>query len=174
MPKAAVAPPEFKLPFPKAETMEERAANGMALLDAKLGEAWPVMVDLQTFNINDGSRCVIGQVIGKATEWDEMYTGGINAITTDLNRQIQDLLFEVTWPGRGTTGPSPDDDNSKKLAWATGFWGSTAVSNDVWRKLIRERQIAIAGSVSNCTKARKQWAKKQEERRRARLHQTAR
>ena len=37
-------------------------ANGSLLLDRLLGTGWPLLVDLDTFNISEGSHCVLGQV----------------------------------------------------------------------------------------------------------------
>lgn len=136
-------------------TTEQRIENGCAFLDHKLGRGWELLIDLDTFDINDGDRCVLGQVFGaignKEGHYQEYnYGHGIEELDANLNGAAQDLLFESDWKM-----------NEILLSEGIGMDGATVSSED-WNKVIKARQIELVGSVEAATKARHEFFRKQQ------------
>lgn len=88
--------------------------RGVTLLDRKFGDGWPALIDLETFDIGDGDRCVLGQVVNLEDVDSETisaledegndYVDGYLAATHDwkgfLNGYVRDMAFEDGWHER--------------------------------------------------------------------------
>ena len=109
-------------------TPEQRIENGMAVLDEALGENWPLMINLTTFQISSGMSCVLGQVFSPFTEnGGNGFSEGEEALS-NWNGVAQDLLYGADF------------------GHLCGFDGGS-VHNDLWKAALKERQDALGGAV---------------------------
>lgn len=141
--------PKLKLPHVKTKVADlidlsdqEHIKNGMAILDQEVGKGWPLLINLDTFDIGNGSRCVLGQVFARSVEaakeagetdpYGQAIENGYGfrdlvrqdiERTFDLNGFAQDALF--------------------KYLWDEPFAGS--IDNDKWQKAIEARQLKLCG-----------------------------
>lgn len=153
--KAQERKPKFRFPHvPLGDgtiTKKQHVENGMALMDALLGESWALLINLDAFDIRDGDRCVLGQVIppsehGRNDGWGQGALGNNDLAETvgsrlraefDLNGSVSDYLFEYLW--------------------STPF--HSYPGNAAWKAAIRKRQKELVGSVEEATKIRQRIAR---------------
>lgn len=98
----------------------ERATAGFAALNSKRGLGWQRGINLTTFDITSGSRCVLGQVYGT-------YSTGLHILQ-----------------GIGDADMMSCPDSVVCQAWSVdhgfisehGFTGESSALGDVWRQLI--------------------------------------
>lgn len=136
----------MKVPYPNPQNKTQRVANGMAILDERLGPDWPLFIDLDTFDISNGDRCVLGQVFGPVVTVEELqedgspYDAGLTALF-NYNGTVQDFAFAQEW----------DDQD---LSLAMGMDGDS-VDTQTWKRAIRKRQREYS---SKQVAAVREWA----------------
>ena len=122
--------------------------NGCDLLDHELGEGWVLLIDTSTFNIADGSYCVLGQVFDpkslQVPQWQAFYAGGTSALHS-LNGYAQEWAYEYGFD------------------FDMGFAGD--VPNEMWIAEIERRQVKLVGSVEKAREILENWRKKRRVRR---------
>ena len=131
---------------------EARVEIGMGLLDKVFGPEWALLIDLDTFNISDGNRCVLGQIAhatnGRITDKQREISGRRDdtedywlmlPALADLNGKIQDFLFEHVYWEPHQVGMSSVINN------AGGFTGDPR-TQDPWEKAIKARQQELGGA----------------------------
>lgn len=121
-----------------------RIENGVALLNKTVGPNWPVLINLDTFDIGQGSRCVLGQVFVGAD--GQGYDYGKGALRTyvkehNINSRVEEVLFEHHFLDVERVGMD-----------------GGSVGTDDWKPVIRFLQEHLVGSVDAATEARKSLA----------------
>lgn len=130
-------------------TQQAKALQAMTILDAVLGTPWWVfLIDLRSFDIRYGGQCVIGQVFdgpAQGTIFGDGWTEGMPALEglfDGMNHGLADLLHEIQWEAP--------------------FDGGT-VRNRTWKRVLRQRQVELAGSPQLADKVREAWVAQQQE-----------
>lgn len=101
----------------KPQTVAERVANGVKLLDAKIG-CWVDLVDLDELSLASSYSCVIGQLYGDFGE-------GVQQL--GITRKAQRLGFEVDLDG-----------------WNEPFGVAYRELDTEWRRVILERRAVAS------------------------------
>jgi hypothetical protein len=137
----AKAKASVRFPYPQPTDPEQRIANGFTLLNYLVGEGWPLLINLETFDINNGSLCVLGQVfdpklVGHTdTDWkhDNGYDNFLDDpdLATNLNGFVEGLLFDEDW-------------DRYSLAQTIGM-DSGSVGTPMWKEAIKEAQDKLGG-----------------------------
>ena len=133
--------------------------RGAKALDKTLGKDWPLLVNLRTFDINSGTRCVLGQVMNTTAGDDYFYDEGVEALSVviDVNGTVQDAAYAEVFTFL--------TDFDKGLNWSVRHGFSSyldTVSNPMWKKFIEDRQASYTSSYKRRFRAAVRKLRKEE------------
>lgn len=133
--------------------VEKVVARGVEFLDRKFGAAhWPALIDLKTFDISEGSHCVLGQVVGEDGV-DSGYEKATDHWVGFLNGYVRDMAFEDAWKNNlyGGTKPIPSPQAfgfEAVSSWDAEDHGLPTIEYDqlqaAWQRIVRKRQRWLA------------------------------
>lgn len=119
-------------------SVEESVQRGVAALDEMFGPGWVLLIDLDTFNIRDGNRCVLGQLHPAAADPLTFYPNRgdsrfcrMHRALSGMNGFVQEHAYALNWTV--TNG-------FDVLMFGTGREERYDALQDEWVRVIRERQ----------------------------------